>query len=122
MALDFEIIRAVNERHEGSSGSEKGVLDVDTVPPGKIPIAPPDVKNVTALFFEPIFNSMASRVPSNEIGIMYYFSSVDSPNTWCAMILKLALISDKIYPIIRPSNIPNGWFATRIIGPAFGIF
>ena len=77
----FEIIRAVNERHVGSSGSEKSVLEVDTVPPGKIPIAPPDFKNVNALFLEAIFKSMAARVPSNDIGTMYSFSSVDLPNT-----------------------------------------
>ena len=66
-AFDFKIILAVNDLQTGSAGSENNLDDVDTVPPGNIPIAPPCDKCLRAFFLVSKFSSIASRSFLNEI-------------------------------------------------------
>ena len=61
-APDFVIIFAVNDLQLGSMGLLKGAKDVETVPPGNIPTAPPEFKKSKAAALVWIFNLEASLV------------------------------------------------------------
>ena len=92
VAFDLAIILAVNDLHLGSKGCEKGVWAVETVPPGKIPMAPPWLKNFTASLRVLTLSCIASFVEWKEIGKITSLRSSDLRKMWCAIIRKLPLV------------------------------
>ena len=68
VAFDLAIIRAVNDRQPGSIGFVNNLRAVDTVPPGKMPIAPPLAKKSKACLRVLRFCRIATFVSSNDTG------------------------------------------------------
>ena len=90
------IILAVKDRQIGSIGTPKGVVEVETVPPGNIPTAPPEYKKFKAEILVWILSLEASLVSSNAIGRITPLNFSELQNTLCAKILKSFRDFDKI--------------------------
>ena len=109
MGLLRFIKRAVKFLHLGSKACLfRKLLVVDTVPPGKITIVPPSLRDSLAIFLVSIFVLKASLVSEKSTGSRYpLVSGALRSNEWVKILNSCLIFFDNQH-MTRPSNTPKG--------------